>query len=350
MSKHYISLIPQNISTPVAKRIAVFDTNGNRDGTIPLGLLANPNLGEKKYSFCAFADSHISGVVGDDSETDFIRAIQFAENTDVDFTCICGDTADGMTEWIFGRYSSLKNQYATKPVRVITGNHETHAGNDEVSDTMVSLLPQYFGDTLYYSFEHNNDIFIMLGEYGWTVNTPFADGELQFLYETLEANRNKRCFVFFHVFNFDENDSGQPFLNFYSHDIFALSEANATQKQVFISLLRHYKNAIWFHGHSHAMFHLQTENEKTIYSEKNGYRSVHIPSLSKPKDVVDGVVTTVVAGSQGYYVEVYDNNIVLRGIDFAADEYSTFGQYCIDTRLVTIEANTFTDSTGTITT
>ena len=72
--------------------------------------------------------------------------------------------------------------------------------------------------------------------------------------------------------------------------------------------------------------------------------------MSKPKDVVDGVVTTVVEGSQGYYVEVYDNSVVLRGIDFAADEYSPFGQYCIDTRLVTIEANTFTDGTGTITT
>ena len=77
---------------------------------------------------------------------------------------------------------------------------------------------------------------------------------------------------------------------------------------------------------------------------------MHIPSLSKPKDIVDGVVTTVVAGSQGYYVEVYDDSVVLRGIDFVADEYSPFGQYRIDTRLVTIEANTFTDGTGTITT
>ena len=97
------------------------------------------------------------------------------------------------------------------------------------------------------------------------------------------------------------------------------------------------------------MFHLQTENKNTVYSEKNGYRSVHIPSLSKPKDVVDGVVTTIVEGSQGYYVDVYDNSIVLSGIDFAVDKYSPFGQYCIDTKLVNIEANTFTDSTGTIT-
>ena len=75
MSKHDIGLIQQNISTPNAKSIAVFDSNGNRAGAIPLGILAKPDLGEKKYSFCAFSDSHITSVVGDDSETDFIRAI-----------------------------------------------------------------------------------------------------------------------------------------------------------------------------------------------------------------------------------------------------------------------------------
>ena len=52
--------------------------------------------------------------------------------------------------------------------------------------------------------------------------------------------------------------------------------------------------------------------------------------------------------SQGYVADVYANHIVLRGYDFTANKLVSIAQYCIDTTLQTIEANTFTDSTGTI--
>ena len=344
MSNSYTGFNMQNCAPPNCRMIAVYNEKGKVGFIkVPERMIAS---GQKQYSFCAFADAHLTAVEGDDAEKDFIRAVLFAENSDADFSCFGGDVIDGLTEWILGRYKSLKDQYAKKPIRVITGNHETHTGDDEVSDTMVSLVPQYYGDPFYYSFEHGNDVFIMLGEYGWSVNTPFAEGELQFLYDTLEANRNKRCFVFFHVFNFDENDSGQPNTNFYGFDIFALSSANATQKQVFINLLKHYKNAIWFHAHSHAMFQLQEEKKTTVYSEALGYRSVHIPSLSKPKNIINGTVTTVMEGSQGYMVDVYDNFIVLKGRDFAAGKFLPIATYKIDTTLQTVAEKTFVDTTG----
>ena len=52
--------------------------------------------------------------------------------------------------------------------------------------------------------QKGNDVFIMVGHYGswhdgnWQSKEFVSVDELQWLYETLEANRNKRCFVFVH--------------------------------------------------------------------------------------------------------------------------------------------------------
>jgi hypothetical protein len=54
--------------------------------------------------------------------------------------------------------------------------------------------------------------------------------------------------------------------------------------------------------------------------------------------------------SQGYVVDVYDDCIVLNGMDLINNEYIPLGVYKIDTTLEEIAAGTFTDSTGTIVT
>ena len=91
-------------------------------------------------------------------------------------------------------YSNIIYRCNNKCPHCISHNTNKRRLNEGVYDILKDIFP--------ITGNYDNDIFIMLGEYGWTVNTPFADGELQFLYDTLEANRNKRCFVFFHVFQF----------------------------------------------------------------------------------------------------------------------------------------------------
>ena len=107
-------------------------------------------------------------------------------------------------------------------------------------------------------------------------------------------------------------------------------------------------------GHSHSRFSLQEEDKAANYSDKNGYRSVHIPSLAVPRDVVDGTRTDVYAESEGYVVDVYDDYIILNGRDFIDNDADghilPIATYKIDTTLQTIAPNTFTDSTGVITT
>lgn len=345
----YDKFIKENIAPPNAKSIGIYNSYNRRVGGFGLQSLALPDVGDKLYSFMAISDSHIIGVASNDGDMDLKRALDYAENNnDISFTCHCGDVVDSGTPYRLGEFKNLKAKY-TKPIRVITGNHEeiTATGNVELA---YNSLTEYYGDPLYYSFNCENDVFIMLGESGYTTGSMFADGELQFMYNTLEANRNKRCFVFMHVFNYTEGDSG-TLCGQYGSDVFLSGDSAYRQKEkeCFLNLLRHYKNSIWFHGHSHARIEMQGADRGANYSEALGYRSVHIPSITKPKDLINGSVVTLDELSQGYIVDVYSDNVVLRARDYVNNRWIPLGQYCLNTTIQTVSV-TFSDSTGIINT
>ena len=157
----------------------------------------------------------------------------------------------------------------------------------------------------------------------------------------IEANRNKRCFVFQHVFPW--GDSGNANNAYTMGDLFA-----GTKGDVFLSLMRHYSNTVFFHGHSHLKFELQRADEKANYSDLLGYRSVHIPSLSVPRDIVDGTLTNIYSNSEGYVVDVYENGVHLRGRDFIKNKFLPIASYWLDTTIRNVEENEYVDRTGTI--
>jgi predicted phosphodiesterase len=329
------NFIPENVATLNARRIGIYNAKGNRVGFIPLGNLGNPASGSKQYSFGALSDVHI---VYSTAADDFKKALTYLNDSeDVAFTCICGDLTNEGTESELAQYKAIVDSHSPDtPVYAMAGNHEMYA------TVCKDYLEAYTGKPLYYSFEHGNDVFIMCGCYSWANDGIFTAEYLQWLYETLEANRNKRCFIFEHVMPF--GDSGNPG-GYYSFDMFA-----GTKGSVFQSLLKHYKNTVFFHGHSHTKFDLQEVDEKANYSEALGYRSVHIPSLAVPRDIVGSALSNIYADSEGYVVDVYENGIHLRGRDFVREKFLPIASYWLDTALQNIPAGTYMDSTGTIVT
>lgn len=345
----YTHLIPENIAPAGAERIGVYDSAGKRVCGVRLGRLTQPET-EKRYSFCALSDIHLTY---DTANEDFRRALSFAESN-CDFTCIAGDlTSTGGDESQLALFQSIVAESApTKPVYAITGNHEHYSTHS------YNYLEQYTGKPLYYSFEKGNDVFVMVGHYGgykgdgigWLPSEMISAEELQWLYETLEANRNKRCFVFHHVLP-HQHGVGNPCGLYKRALLWYVNDGGIGQ--AFINLLRHYKNTILFHGHSHTRFWLQELDEKANYSAADGYRSVHIPSLAVPRDPTESDLEEVYAESEGYIVDVYDDHIILNGRDFidnAADGNGLgIATYKINTPVVEIPAGTFTDDTATIT-
>lgn len=315
--------IPQNIAPLNAKKIGVYRSN-TKKGDFGLGNLKSPHLGEKLYSFGAISDVHLQKTTAKD---DFKRALNyFNDNADISFVCINGDLTDSGYAEQLAEYKSIVDANAKKPIYAISGNHESYGGLD-----IASTIETYTGKPLYYSFTHRNDVFIMLGVIGeWKI---FTDDELQWLSNTLEANRNKRCFVFQHIFAGREKAAvcGNPYGLYHNY-----CWSNAEQTTVFENLLKHYKNAIWFHGHSHFRFNMQSKNCTYANIDKsNGYWSVHIPSISVPREDAnnDGTAEYYTAGSEGYVVEVYENHIVLRGRDFIEGKFLPIATYCLDTTL-----------------
>ena len=354
----YRHFITENIAPCGAKSIVVYDSNNTKVCSIPLGRL-KPSVGEKLYSFGLISDTHLwktettwrgnwkldnalnhfategcsfCVISGDITETGFYMKKNDNDTTETPF----------VEDDQFALYKGICDKYNI-PVYELCGNHESYYGQPITRN--LDRLETYTGKgELLYTVTHGNDVFILIGQPkdAWVM----SDTDLQLFYETLEENRNKRCFVFIHShFPFD---SGAPLITT-NNTIF--NTWGATKTDVFKRLMAHYKNTILFHGHTHEMFESQESDKSATYTKKNGFHSFNIPSLGKPKYTdTNGVRTTKNDESQGYIVDVYADFVVLNGIDFIRKNIVPIGTFKIDTTLQTIEANTFTDSTGTITT
>lgn len=174
-----------------------------------------------------------------------------------------------------------------------------------------------------------NDVFIMFGQPTPTANDTWSD-QLDWLEATLEANKDNRCFVLWHLTL--NNDSGNP-ENVHN----AYWGAFETR---LVSILSKYENVIAFHGHSHMQFQEQLKVTYSNYSTKRGFKSAHIPSTSYTRYMVDkngdgiwnsGDKDNIADGAQGYICDVYKDCIVLKGYDFQTNEFVPIAQYCIDT-------------------
>lgn len=345
LDTHFIA---QNKAPYTAYRIGVYDKSGEMKGYIPLGNLAfPPDLGKKLYSFGALSDIHL---FAGDADTDFQRALTYFNQTEkVDFTCICGDLTNfgRVTEYV--HYKEMVDAYSPNtPVYAVTGNHdatdEYNGGPSALTLTNDGITP-YTGNSLYYTFTHGNDLFVMMGirrwDYGYSNEDPFSVEELQWLYDTLEANRDKRCFVFQHALRFD--GCGRPYGGTPTNDLMKVEQGT-----VFKSIVSHYPNVVWFHGHSHTAFESQKDNDMANYDRLFGCHSIHIPSLAAPKEYENSAYVGKSAKSEGYVVDVYENHIVLRGRDFVAEKFFSVANYCIDTTFTAVKEGTYVDSTGTI--
>ena len=88
MAYAYKGLISENIAPPGATGLRLLDKNGAELAVSKLPQrMQYPGSG-RQYSFLALSDVHITY---NTAAADFQRALQFAENNDVAFSCICGD-------------------------------------------------------------------------------------------------------------------------------------------------------------------------------------------------------------------------------------------------------------------
>ena len=343
----YEHFIPQNIAPSGTKSIGVYDSSGNKIHTIALGRLTPPNK-EKLYSFGLVSDIHILKAEISPSymhNTKFDNALSYFENQGCSFCVVCGDLtqtgfyrrtdeSDASTTYLdetqFANYKEICDKH-TMLVYELMGNHESYYSMP-ITDNLP-LAETYTGKSvLSYTVEQGDDLFILCGQnHGSSV---MSDEDFAWLGEILEANKERRCFVFIHPYI--EEDSGDA-MDVRENSIFDDIYWGATKRKAFMNLLRQYSNVILFHGHSHMKFECQELDVNANYTERNGFKSVHIPSSAAPRDVVFNEESQKYQSqddrlaSQGYIVDVYDDCIVLNGRDFIGNECVPLGVYKIDT-------------------
>ena len=363
------TLIPQNVAPATAKRIVICDSGENVVGKCGLGHLAMPtNIGEKILSVGLISDSHVYDT--DEGETsykpnydtnapqDLERAIKFFRDKKVTFVCVCGDLTSYGTTASLEKYKEIVDaNRGDMPVYSIAGNHEYWGepwGGGKPYPNIPTEIKTYTGLDLFDVVEHGGDVFIFAGataiEDEFTTITVKIGNETKslnkydWLVEQFNKYSGKRIFLFVHCFlKGDGVAKNEP--SIYCGDstgIINTVDMIKTSTSKFIDLLKANPNVIYFHGHSHTMLEMQDYTQKlnpprpANYDFECGVHSIHIPSTTMPRDISSGAREEEGAKSEGYIMDVYENHIVLRGIDFESGRDIPIATYCLDTTLQTV--------------
>ena len=299
------------------------------------------NFGLKLYSVGLLSDIHIDGN-GDgnnndsgNSNIDFQNALEYFNNTEnVDFISVCGDITYYGYLQDYQKYNQLVSQYSSNTsVKTIRGNHECYVNGSNNYNSSNTQYQDNIGP-LYYEYIHNNDIYLFVGLRSEGTSDPFLSEEIDFLKTKLNLYKNQRVFLFVHFYYGEVGNVN----GISTHS--EIGDTQATGKQ-FVSLIKHFKNVIYFSGHTHLDFRLQQYGKNANIQERgNICHRVHIPSCSKPRISADGTTGSAEvdeSGSQGYVMDVYQNGIMLRGIDFQLGKFLPIASYFLDTTPIDVE-------------
>ena len=327
-----------NIAPFDATRIVACDTNNNIVSSLDMPQELSLSLGDKLYSVGLLSDIHIDGN-GDgnnsdsgNSQSDFRNALQYFNNKSVDFICICGDITYYGYDADYEAYKTLVNTYSNNiPIKAIRGNHECYVNGSSNYNDKNTKFQENVND-LYYEYIYNNDVYLFCGMYKESSTTPLSDDEFIWLSNKLEEYKNRRVFLFVHYYYGDVGNTNN-----------IVSIHRPIDHKTFTYLITKYKNVIYFSGHTHLAFDTQKYGKyNNIKQSGDICHRVHIPSCSYPRKSPDGTkgsYKNYPASSEGCLMDVYENGILLKGINFETNKFLPIANYYLNTPIEAVEEN-----------
>ena len=264
-------------------------------------------LGNKLYTFGAISDIHLRPDNYGHGIDDFNRTIPLLQNLGAEFVGITGDLGYYGNTNELELYKSALDTLATVPFHVVRGNHDKPF-SDADWQTYTGFAPNH-------EFVYNGDVFLFVSlDYvnntEGTVDVGYAVG-LEWLKGRLDRYKGARIFVFIHF-------PPTGYSGLADGQYYGWSSAS-TEDEAFVKAINQTKNVVVFTGHTHYRLNVQeTYDNMNIYRfNASNTALVHIPSNSRPRDASG---TTVEQYSEGYIVEVYEQGLVIRGIDFVSGQ------------------------------
>lgn len=262
--------------------------------------LTKINTEEPLYKFGAIADVHRLEVYSDSLpgyQKHFHNAIEYLTNQGCEFLCLPGDLT---TSYTTGEWNALKSYIDNSPIPIYASN-----GNHDY--LTIDSIETYTGHPFRYTLEKHGDLFVFIGVRGYSGSSTLNSDDIDWLSNIFSTNAHKRIFLFCHARPTD----GCGNIN----GIYPL----ALESTELNSLLRIYKNVIYFHGHSHLKLEFGIKyGDSANYDNKYGRWNIHTPAIVASRDggvddTPENIRSYVLNKSQCYIVEVYHNKIVLIG-------------------------------------
>lgn len=313
------------------------------------------------YNFGALSDVHFnrysSSLTSDDAMLTFPNALNYLDAMGVSMVGISGDlSADGELD-SFEKFNSIVSDYSF-PVYTCTGNHDVGEGLN-LEGWQANINAGVYGenkaegvlnvaengvDFVYSPEDANGDVFIFFSQMFWDYNRPesrlVTDEQLDWLEEQLETYKDTTVYLFFHTFfadNEGNNSLGEGNIINSAGATYDLVYTQGCADEVrFRGFLQKYHNVIFFNGHSHLAHDMNKYNEQLNITDYNGTYAtlVHVSSVSAPRRVDSDLDTSPsdrnMISSEGYFISVYENRIVLTAIDFLRGEPLAYATYVIE--------------------
>lgn len=340
--------IPEGAETMVLKKgDKVLETE-----TIP----ENKRLdyGTQKYAFGALSDVHFnrySALSDDDTVVSFPRALNYLKDWGVSVVGISGDLSLNGELDSYEKYNSVVSQYDF-PVYTCKGNHDCrkyytlsnwqkNVNKDIYGASKPAGILDVSSNGLDFVYECNGDIFIFFSQVSNTYMLGVqlvTDGQLDWLEKQFAAYKDRNVYLFFHTFlgsdgiptNMCEGNIINPLGATYT---LTYVKGNKDEKR-FKQLLSEYKNVVFFNGHSHWSYDMQKYNKNLNISDYDGKYApmVHVSSVAAPRTVTDtSLVQKSNPGymSEGLYMTVYNDMLLIRAVDFISGEFLAYATYIV---------------------
>lgn len=309
------------------------DTFGESPTPYKLDLPAYTPLqtGKKINEFVVVSDLHLGK--NETAEQNFIRMLKDikAVSPGAMGIVVAGDAVDAAHD---NYYALLKQLHAqvpdAPPIYLGIGEHEyltptsyeyqasAHAAN---LNKFLAHAKHPMGSPLtkpYYTYYLGSQTMVFIGADTYeNGNAAYSDEQLKWLDQTLKSSNSQRpVFVFMHQ-PLQDTLTGTTGTKGYD-DVFNSMQVKA--------ILDKYSNAVIFSGHTHRSM----QEERTMYRFTGGSRAFNAASVASLLATDQLGNNYELTGSQGYYVTVYENAVMVRGRDFSTGEWIPQACYLFD--------------------
>lgn len=333
-SNYVLIMANEAFSVPEKAKSVVVYTYSERYGESAAFMAATdfsnltfPKAGKKLAEFVVVSDTHVGrDKQAQESFTAMLKDIK-ATSPNAAGIFIVGSSVDAADDEY---YELLAQLYAKEtglpPLYRAVGTHEfltkgTYLYDENAYQANLQRFFKYVKHpngtaliTPYYSFNLGTCTMIVLGADSYQDGKAvISEAQLSWLSATLSStNPEKPVFVFLHeplpntvTGTQDQHGCG---------DVYNYLEVQ--------SLLDRYSNVVMFNGHSHRSI----SEDKTMFKLLEGSRIFNTASAAFLW-TDDGTGGYEIAGSQGYYVTVFEDAVLVRGRDFATGEWIGQAEY-----------------------